>query len=143
MQTILSAISEQTAFTIPRFPFNYGEFCTIQYWVESKDSYGQRLVSRMWNPVKQCWGKNKNDSYHDLVILQQFEEADDYYRAGLPNIVRLSLDQSTTELQKLFNTWAPHLTEWQLTRLTKAMVEKKSEEEYYKHMVSFVPERTA
>lgn len=70
MSTIQVAnhVSEETAYLINNFPYSFGVFTSVRYWVETKATYGQRLMTQIANPAGGWW-KAKTDGYTDIVIL--------------------------------------------------------------------------
>ncbi len=70
-------VSPETAYVVDDYPFGFTLRCQIRYWVETKKSHGQRLVSQTTNPKKlNDWptaNKPKPGTYADVVILYRVE----------------------------------------------------------------------
>ena len=86
MISLKNAVSQETAFVVPRFPIYYGQYGAVRFWVETKETYGQRLMTQQWDANLQKWCSPKTKGYRQLVIIKQIEEMDDYFRAGLIDI---------------------------------------------------------
>ncbi len=79
MSTILPSVptqlfghfSEETAFTIHTFPYNYGILTSAEFWVDENPQYGGRLVSKVLNPYTKNWNPTKTSKYADLVFMIQ------------------------------------------------------------------------
>lgn len=72
--------SEQAAHVVPLFPFTYGVNCTVRVWVETKPTYGQRLMTQYFDHAKAQWSKPKcKDGYYPLVFLQVNEPGESHY----------------------------------------------------------------
>jgi hypothetical protein len=71
MQQIVNALSEQSAYKFDFFPYCFGEFSKITYWVETHKKYGQRFCYRVRDPHRGVWTKEKASKYTDLVFMFQ------------------------------------------------------------------------
>lgn len=58
-----------TAYVIERYPYSFGQFTSIRYWVDTKPAYGQRLMTQIQNPATGEWWKPKTEGYSDIVVI--------------------------------------------------------------------------
>lgn len=63
--------SPETAYLVDDYPYGFRLRCKIRYWVETKEGFGQRLVSQTTNPKREGthWNKPKASQYCPLVAL--------------------------------------------------------------------------
>ena len=68
---ILGAISAETAFVQPDYPYGRRLRCERRCWVETNPRYGMRFMTQTTNPKRpgRVWNKPDNRTYSDLVAL--------------------------------------------------------------------------
>lgn len=62
-------VNEATAYYVHNYPYSFGKFCTIRYWVETRKVYGQRLMTQIQDPTTGQWFKAKTDGYFNVCII--------------------------------------------------------------------------
>lgn len=103
-------VNEQTAYYVNNYPYCFGKFCTIRYWVETKKAWGQRLMTQIQDPLTGQWFKAKTDGYFDVAIITTV------VNPGFPNHgwvvpVQIKLDQfdlATLNVFATYYTFTPH-----------------------------------
>jgi hypothetical protein len=70
---LLGHTSPETAFVVHDYPYGFGLWCKIRYWLEYKSGYGYRLVSQTTNPKLSAgrWNKPKTLTYCALAVMVQ------------------------------------------------------------------------
>lgn len=71
MQELIGHISEDTAYLVADYPYGFRLRTQIRYWIETKASRGQRLVTQTRNPKRDGapWNAPKASTYVALRAL--------------------------------------------------------------------------
>jgi hypothetical protein len=109
-QQQVNHVNEHSAYHVINYPYSFGKFCTIRYWVETRKAYGQRLMTQIMDPLTGQWFKAKTDGYFDICIISTI------VNPGQPNHgwvvpVQVKLDQFDLDTLNLFATYytfTPH-----------------------------------
>jgi hypothetical protein len=68
-KTLVPQPTEQTPYTVSDYPYGYTTRTSAQWWVETKQGKGERVVFRTLNPRTQQWNKPKFSTYSDIAVL--------------------------------------------------------------------------
>lgn len=60
---------EDTAYYVYGYPYSFGKFCTIRYWIETRKNHGQRFFTQIQDPATGQWFKAKSDGYFDICLI--------------------------------------------------------------------------
>lgn len=74
MKQLIGHVSEETAYVCADYPYGFRLRTEIRYWVETKESFGQRFVSQTKNPKNGLWNKPKAGTYATIIIMGLHEE---------------------------------------------------------------------
>jgi hypothetical protein len=125
MQQLSGHSTIDSAFTIPRFPYYFGAYTSVRYWIETKFVYGQRAITQIYDPATMAWFKPKPGSYFDFVFLL-VENDQNALNLGLLKIVELNVsNMSDEDLATLHLKYI--LDEHQKTRLISAINDRHAE----------------
>lgn len=78
MIIINNAISQETAFIQPDYPYGRTLRCQRRVWVETRPKFGQRMVTQTNDPKKdfEKWNAVKPGNYFPIVVLTLDEATD-------------------------------------------------------------------
>jgi hypothetical protein len=87
---LFNHVSPETAYVINKFPFNFGKFTKVRYWVETNPNYGQKLVTQVFDPKSDSWFAPKHEGYHDIAIITVNDnQIDEYCGHVTPILIKL------------------------------------------------------
>lgn len=70
MYTILPGhTSEETAYLVEDYPYGFRQRTSIRYWIETKNSQGQRYCHQTLNPKTGQWNKPKYSTYAKIILI--------------------------------------------------------------------------
>lgn len=75
--------TEQAPVTVENYPYGFRRRTQAQYWIETVEKRGQRVVFRTLNPNTQHWNKPKKSTYSDILVLYRNLENDHIESTGL------------------------------------------------------------
>jgi hypothetical protein len=75
-RVIAGAVSAETAYVVPDYPYGFRLRCAIRYWIETTTTkHGARVVSQTTNPKRGgIWNRSKASTYSDLRVLYVDEQ---------------------------------------------------------------------
>lgn len=103
-------VNEHSAYQVHNYPYAFGKFCTIRYWVETRKAYGQRLMTQIKDPLTGNWFKAKTDGYFDVCIITTVHNPTDPTH-GFVVPVQVNLRTLSVEHLNMFSTYytfTPH-----------------------------------
>jgi hypothetical protein len=125
MHQLTDHSTTETAFLIPRFPYYFGAYTSVRYWIETKFVYGQRAMTQIYDPATMSWFKPKPGGYFDFVFLL-IENNPNALNLGLVKIIEINVsNMSDEDLATLHIKYT--LDEYQKTRLVSAINDRQAE----------------
>lgn len=74
MRQLINHNSEQTCLLLKDYPFHFGAYTCVKYWIETNKSYGQRVMHQFMDPKTSLanpkWHKPKASPFFDIVVMQ-------------------------------------------------------------------------
>jgi len=61
--------TSETPLTIDNYPYGFRLRTKAQYWIDTVNGKGQRIVFRTLNPKSQKWNNEKKSVYSDILVL--------------------------------------------------------------------------
>jgi hypothetical protein len=70
-QELIGHVSPETAYLVSDYPYGFRLRTEIRYWVETRASYGQRVMSQTRDPKRAArpWNKPKGSTYAEVKAL--------------------------------------------------------------------------
>lgn len=73
MQILTGHTSADTAHVAERFPYAFGVTTRKRFWVETRPTLGQRVVTQTLNPHTGDWNRPKATRYEAIAVLYQID----------------------------------------------------------------------
>ena len=74
MLQLINHDSQESAYLIVQYPWQFGKFTKAKFWVDTKNKYGQKLCFQYMEPNTQQWSKPKADLFVDICIMYVNED---------------------------------------------------------------------
>lgn len=109
MRVLVEAVSQETAYVQPDYPYSFRLRCERRCWIETKKGHGYRFVTQTSNPKRPgMWNKPKAGVYHTLALLTLTEEGEN---AGHVDIHVASFYDGVEKLDAFEARFGEHFTE--------------------------------
>jgi len=83
IEMLIPQPSENTPITVDNYPYGWNKRTKAQYWIETVERKGQRVVFRTFNPHTRKFNKVKKSTYSDIVVLYRNLENNHIENEGL------------------------------------------------------------
>ena len=109
---------ENTAITSKDYPWGFKLRTSQRYWVETRESKGQRFVYQTLNPKTGNWCKPKKSTYTNLVVLGSNEKGYIHYST-------IGMYSEVDKIQAFQEKHGENLTKYQLLRIKTMLLAHK------------------